>query len=94
MNFSFVGIKRRLFLIIKLPFSFRTLYQRGRSFGVITDPFVSQVFSSLGLILTVSPGFKVDRQFWVPGSITVLMVERLHRGLAEDCGFVRLGIQK
>ena len=90
MNFSFVGIKWRRFLIIKLPFSFRPLYERGRSFGAITDHFLSQVFSSSVLILTVSPGFKVDRRFWVCGSIAVLVVEGLGCGLAEG-RLVRIG---
>ena len=75
MNFSFVGIKWPRFLIIKLPLSFKTLYERRRSFGAITDPFLPQFFSSSVLILTVSPGFKVDRRFWVYGSIGVLMVK-------------------
>ena len=74
MNFSFVGIKWRRFLIIKLPFSFKTLYERGWSFGEITHSFLSQVFSLSVLILTVSPGFKVDRRFWVSGSIAALVI--------------------
>ena len=82
MNFPFVGIKWRWFLIIKLPFSFKTLYERGRSFGAITDPFLSQVFSSSVLILA-SPDFKVDRQFWVSGSIAVFVVGDLGCGLTE-----------
>ena len=85
MNFSFVGIKWRQFLIIKLPFSLRTLYERGRSFGAITDPFLFQVFSSSVVILMVSPGFKVYRPFWV----VVLVVEGLGCGLAEG-GLVRI----
>ena len=90
MNSSFVGIKWRRFLIIKLPFSFRTLYERGRSFGAIADPFLSQVFSSSVLILTISPGFKVDRRFWVSGSIAVLVVEGLSYGLTKG-RLVRIG---
>ena len=82
LNFSFVGIKWRGFLIIKLPFSFKTLYKQGRSFGAITDPFLSQVFSLSTLILTVFPDFKVDRRFWVSGSIAVVVVEGLGCGLA------------
>ena len=31
----------------------------------------------------VSPGFKVDRRFWVSGSVAVLVVEVLGCGLAE-----------
>ena len=73
MDFSFVGIKLRQFVIIKLPFLFKTLYERGRLFGVITDPFLSQVFSSSVPILTVSLGFKVNRRFWVSASIAVLV---------------------
>ena len=69
-------------LIIKLPL-FQTLYEGGRSSGAITDPFLSQVFSSSVLIPTASPGFKVDRGFWVSGSIAVLVVEGLGCGLAE-----------
>ena len=84
MSFLFVGIKWWGFLIIKLPLSFKTLYERGRSFGAITDPFLSQAFSSSVLILTVFPGFKIDRRFYVSGSIAVLVVESLGRGLAED----------
>ena len=90
MNFSFVGIKWRWFLIIKLPFSFKTLHDRGQSFGAITVPFLPQVFSLPVLILTVSPGFKFDRQFWVSGSIAVLVVEGLGYGLPES-RFVRIG---
>ena len=52
------------FVIIKLPFSFKTLYVWGQSFGAITDPFLSHVFSLLVLILPASPGFKVDTWFW------------------------------
>ena len=89
MNLSFVGIKWRRFLIIKLPFSFKTLYERGLSFGAITDPFLSQVFSSSVLILTVSPDFKIDRGVWVSGSIAVLVVESLGCGLIEG-GLVRI----
>ena len=77
MSFSFVRIKLRRFLIIKLPFSFKTLYERGRSFGAIIDPFLPQVFSSSVLIFTVSPSFKVGRRFWVFDSIAVLVVEDL-----------------
>ena len=51
--------------------------------AAITDPFLSQVFSSPVLILTVYPGFKVDRQLWVSGSIALLVVEGLGCGLAE-----------
>ena len=83
MNFSFVAIKWRRFLIIKLPFSFKTLHERGTSFGAISDPFLTQVFSSSVLIVTVSPGFKVDRYFWVSGSIAFLVVEGLSCGLRE-----------
>ena len=81
MNSSFVGIKWQRFLIIKLLFSFKTLYKKVRSFGTITDPLLSQVFSSSVLILTVFPGFKNDRRFLVSGSIAVLVVERLGCGL-------------
>ena len=35
-------------------------------------------------MLTVSPGFKVDRRFWVSSSIAVLVVEGLRCGLAES----------
>ena len=90
MNFSFVGIKWRQFLIIKLPFSFRTLYERGRSFGAITDPFLSQAYASSVLILTVSPGFQVDRRFWLSGSIPALVVKDIGCGLAE-VRLVRIG---
>ena len=61
MNFLFVGLKWCQFLIIKLPFSFKMLHEQQRSFGAITDPFLSQVFSLSVFILMVSPGFKVDR---------------------------------
>ena len=77
MNFLFVGIKWRQFLIIKLPFSFRMLYKQGWSFGAITDPFLSQVLSLSVLILTVSPVLRVS------GSIAILAVEDLVCGLAE-----------
>ena len=99
MNFLFVEIKWQLFLIIKLPFSFKTSCERGWSFGAFghllfggwsTDPFLSQLFSSLVLILMVSPGFKVDRQFWVSGSVAVLVVEGLGCGLTEGT-LVRIG---
>ena len=83
MNFPFIEIKWQRILIIKLPFSFKTLYEQGWSFGAITDPFLSQVFSSSVLILTVYPSFKVDRRFWVSGSIAVLVVEGLGCGLTE-----------
>ena len=69
----FVGIKLRRFLIIKSPFSFKTLYERQRSFGAITDPLLSQVFFLSFLILTVSPGCKVNSWFWVSGSIADLV---------------------
>ena len=59
------------------------LYEWGQSCGAITDPFLSQIFSLLILILMVSPGFKVDRQFWVSGSIAIVVVEGLGCGLAE-----------
>ena len=49
----------------------------------MTDPFLSQVFSLSVLILTVSPSFKVDSQFWVSGSITALVVEDLGCSLTE-----------
>ena len=52
--------------------------------------FLSQVFSLLALILTVSPGFKVSSQFWVSGLIAVLMVEGLGRSLTEGI-LVRIG---
>ena len=52
--------------------------------------FLSQVFSSSVLILSVSPGFKVDRRFWVSGSIAVLVVEGLGCGLTEG-RLVRIG---
>ena len=55
--FSFVGIKWRQFLITKLPFLFKMLYERGRSFGTITDPFLFHVFSSSVLFLPVLTGF-------------------------------------
>ena len=58
------------------------MYKRGQSFGAITDPFLCHVFSLPVLILTVSPGFKVDRRFWVSGSIAVVVVEGLGCGLA------------
>ena len=92
MNSSFVGIKWQRFLIIKLPFSFKTLYKKVRSFGTITDPVLSQVFSSSVLILTVFPGFKNDRRFLVSGSIAVLVVERLGCGLGLAKGrLMRIG---
>ena len=50
----------------------------------MTDPFLSQVFSLSVLILTVSPSFKVDSQFWVSGSITALVVEDLGCSLTES----------
>ena len=59
------------------------MHEQQRSFGAITDPFLSQVFSLLVFILMASPGFKVDRWFWVSGSIAVLVVEGLGCGLAE-----------
>ena len=74
--------------MIKLPLSFKT-YEQGRLFGAITDPLLSQVFSPSVFILTVSPGFKVDRRFWVSGSIVVLLVG-LGCGLAEG-RLVRIG---
>ena len=43
MNFSFIGIKCWRFLLVKLPFSFRTLYERGRSFGAITELFLCYI---------------------------------------------------
>ena len=58
-------------------------YEQGRSFGAVTNPFLSQVFSLSVFILMVSPSFKVDRWFWVSGSIAVLVVEGLGCGLAE-----------
>ena len=66
------------------------LHERGPSFGLITDPSLSQVFSLLVLILTVFPGFKVDRRFWVSGSIAVLVVEGLSYGLTKG-RLVRIG---
>ena len=66
------------------------MHDRGQSFGAITVPFLPQVFSLPVLILTVSPGFKFDRQFWVSGSIAVLVVEGLGCGLPES-RFVRIG---
>ena len=79
MNFSFVGIKWRRFLIIKLTFSFKTLHEQKRSFRAMTDPFLSQVFSSSVLILTVL----IVRQLWVSGLIAVLMVEGVGCGLTK-----------
>ena len=90
VNFSFVGIKWRRFLIIKLPFSFKTFYERGRSFQAITDPILFQVFFSSVLILTVSPDFKVVSRFWVSRLIAVSVVEGLGYGLTE-CRLVRIG---
>ena len=90
MHFSFVRIKWGRFLIIKLPFSFKTLYERRRWFGAITDPFLSQVFSSSALVLTVTPSFKVDTRFWVSSLIAVLEVEDLGCGLTEG-KLVRIG---
>ena len=52
----------------------------GGCLGAIIDAFLSQIFSSSVLILTVSPGFKVDRRFWVFGSFAVLVVEDLIEG--------------
>ena len=83
MSFSFFGIKWWQFLIIKLLFLFETLYEQGQSFGAITDLFLSQIFSLSVLILMVSLGFKIDRQFCVSGSIALLVVEGLGCGLAE-----------
>ena len=77
-------------IIIKLLFSFKTLYERGRSFQVITDPILSQVFFSSVLILTVSPDFKVVSRFWVSRLIAVSVVEGLGYGL-KDCRLVRIG---
>ena len=77
-------------IIIKLLFSFKTLYERGRSFQAITDPILSQVFFSSVLILTVSPDFKVVSRFWVSRLIAVSVVEGLGYGLT-DCRLVRIG---
>ena len=66
------------------------LYEQQQSFVAITDPFLSQVFSLSVFILMVSPGFKIDRWFWVSGSIAVLVVEGLGCGLAEG-RLVRIG---
>ena len=45
---------------INLPFSFKMLYKLRQLVGAVTNPFLSHVFSLLVLILTGSPGFKVD----------------------------------
>ena len=42
------------------------------------------------LIFAVPPGFKVDRRFWVSGSIAVLVVEDLVCGSREG-KLVRIG---
>ena len=67
-----------------------TASTRGRSFWAITDPLLSQVFSSSVPIPTVSPGFNVDRRFWDSGSVAVLVVEGLNCGLTEG-RLVRIG---
>ena len=86
----FLWIKWQRFVIIKLPFLFKTLYKRPRSFREITDPFLPQVFSALVLILTVPPEFKVGSRFWVSGSIDVLVVKGLCCGIT-GCRLVRIG---
>ena len=86
----FVGIKWRRFLMIELTFLFKMLYERGPSFEAINHPLLSQVFSLLVLILTVSPGFKVCSRFWVSGSIAVSVVEGLGCGFTEGA-LVRIG---
>ena len=66
-----------------LPNSFKKLYERGRSFRAITDPFLSQVFSFSLSTLTVSPDFKVGGRFWVSSSFGILVAEGLGCGLTE-----------
>ena len=59
------------------------MYKLRQLFGAVTNPFLSHVFSLLVLILTGSPGFKVDSWFWVSGSIADLVVEGLSYCLTE-----------
>ena len=66
------------------------MYKWGRPLWAIIDPFLSQVFSSSVLILTVYPDFKVGSRFWVSGSWAVLVVEGLSCGLTEG-RLVRIG---
>ena len=64
VNFLLVGIKRLRFLIMTFPFSFRTLYDRGRLFCFMAMPFLPQRFCSSGRILTVFP-CKIFCKEWV-----------------------------
>ena len=59
------------------------MYKREPPFGTVPDPFLSQVFSLVVIILTGSPGFKGSSRFCFFGSITVSEIESCDWG---DCG--------